>query len=77
MELEKTQWQDFFTLILQKLKAANTFAEFHGSLIALKQINKNFTLYIDQERKPLEEIVNSSFPILETYMQKILDSYND
>lgn len=77
MELERTQWQDFFALILQKLKTANSFAEFHGSLIALKQINKNFTLYMDAERKPLEEIVNSCFPLLEAYFVKILNNYND
>ena len=32
---------------------------------------------MDSERKPLEEIVNSCFPLLEAYLLKILDNYND
>ena len=64
-------------MILSKLKSANTFNEFHGSLMALRQINRNFHLFLETERKPLEEIVPSCFPLLEIYIVKLFNNYND
>lgn len=45
--------------------------------MALRQINRNFHLFLDSARKPLEEIVPSCFPLLELYMVKLLNNYND
>ena len=34
-------------------------------------------MFLDAERKPLEEIVPSCFPLLECYMEKLFANYND
>jgi len=34
-------------------------------------------MFLDSARKPLEEIVPSCFPLLELYMVKLLNNYND
>ena len=64
IEYEIQDWTNIYQVILQKVNSANTFNEFHGSCIALRQIVKLFHLSIGKERNCLEEIIQSCFPLI-------------
>lgn len=53
------------------------FEEIHGTLLALKRLVETYQFQIDEERKPLEQIVSYTFPSLEKLTQRFLENYNE
>lgn len=63
--------------ILARLESAQSFNEFYGCILFIKNLIGNFEFLLDTDRKPLNLIIPAIFPTLEKYVSKILQTYND
>jgi hypothetical protein len=55
----------------------STFEEIYGTLLGLRRVCENYQFMMDEERRPLYFIVNTTFPLLEGLFQKSLENYNE
>lgn len=57
--------------------ALKSYEETWAGLVCLRRLTEVYQYLMEDERKPLEAIVQATFPVLEQLMQKFLESYNE
>jgi hypothetical protein len=72
-----TVWKSILPNIVNRLKTSDKYAEIFGSLLTFKNLVVNYKHSIKQEREPLEVLVSSVFPLLESYAKTLLSHYNE
>ena len=63
--------------ILARLNKAQSFHEFYGCILYIKNLIGNYEFLLDEDRKPLNIIIPFIFPTLEKYATSIIQTYNE
>ncbi|CAK65923.1 unnamed protein product (macronuclear) [Paramecium tetraurelia] len=70
-------WPQLVQQLVIKLQNFTSYEDLWSALLTLRRTCEVHQFLLENDRQPLEPIVASTFPILETLIQKFLEGYNE
>ncbi|CAD8152713.1 unnamed protein product [Paramecium pentaurelia] len=70
-------WPQLVQQLVIKLQNYTSYEDLWSALLTLRRTCEVHQFLLDNDRKPLEPLVASTFPLLETLIQKFLENYNE